>query len=246
MEMKQKVHVFSEWMVLQKHMRCMKCLNLYQISEVVFFILIGVVCSMINLSAANGVAFGSWRLMGAVGCIWITSFVVFTNCSAIVFDVNMMGGCGNVHASSVGCCGGGGGSVCWHSSRLMVAGWISFDGGDGGGGASSATISMLMPLCLANNFSNSIASRASRFSCKNLFHFYIQIQLMANVIICIPISGWTRERAANGKWIVWVCVSELTSSSGRGFCTPHRKSNLKSRNKQWKRKHKTKIMSISK
>lgn len=141
------VYVFSEWIVLQKHIRCMKCLNLYQMSEVVFFMLIGVDCSMSSLSVAE---FGSW-LVGDAGCVWITdtSFVVFAWFS-VKFDVIVIVGDGGCATDS---------SAGWSSVAVVCC---SFD-------VSSVAISMLIPLCFANNFNSSIASRASRFSCRNLF-----------------------------------------------------------------------------
>lgn len=194
-----KFYVFNEWMVLQKHIRWMKCLNLYQMSAVLFFMLIGVACSMSNLSEA-GFASWLWIVGDAVGgCISITllqSFVVLAGllCSSR-FDVVVIGsGCVSTRWSGA-------------SSKLSVDIVVrsSF------GASSSVAISMLMPLCLANNFNSSIASRASRFSCKNL-------------LFCI----WIYLVFIFGDWWWW---SQLIFAHIRAFPTKneknlHRKFNM--------------------
>lgn len=159
-------YVFNEWIVLQKHIRWMKCLNLYQMSAVLFFILIGVACSMSSLSVAG---FGSWLLAvwDAGGCVsmtlwWWMSFVVLAIVSSII-DVSVIdSACMSSQLAA---------SSSKLSVDIVVRSW--FDA------SSSAAISILRPLCLANNFNSSIASRASRFSCKNLF-FVVVVVLNAH------------------------------------------------------------------
>lgn len=212
-------------MVLQKHIRWMKCLNLYQMSAVPFFILIEVACSMSNLSEAG---FGCWLLAGncddgdAGGCVsmtlWWMPFVVLAIISSI-FDVIVIGS--ECMSSRLADC----------SSKLsvdiVVRSWF--------GASSSCAISMLMPLCFANNFNSSIASRASRFSCKNLyillllfnvhaFHRRIVLAIQCGVIlcvccVCITISG----SVSNGSWHL-IFVPEQRQQQHRRCC----------RNKQWK------------
>lgn len=84
-------------------------------SEVVFFMLIGVACSISSLSMA---VFGSW-LTGDAGCVWITSnsFVAgyFGRFDVIVIDFTG-------YVVDDGCGGGGGdddGAIC--SWKLSVA-----------------------------------------------------------------------------------------------------------------------------
>lgn len=136
-------YVFNVWMVLQKHIRWIKCLNLYQMSALFFFMSMGTACSMSSSSVAH--TFDGWILMaGDDGCIWITQFVAFVALPthSIGFDAIVI-------------------ELLSRSSVVIVV-WNRF------GISESAAIPMLIPLCLANNFSSSIASSASRFSCKNL------------------------------------------------------------------------------
>lgn len=178
-------------MVLQKHIRWMKCLNLYQISEVVFFILIGVACSISSLSMA---VFGNW-LAGDTGCVWITPipFVVI-DVRSVCFDVTVID-CGCSGGGGCCCCCGGGddddvcSSIVWCSSKWSVAVTVRISLP----ASSSVAISILMPLCLANNFNNSIASRASRFSCKNLFHsiaYAHRVFSMKHLLSCISLFAF--------------------------------------------------------
>lgn len=84
-------------------------------SEVVFFMLIGVACSISSLSMA---VFGSW-LAGDAGCVWITS-ISFVAGYFGRFDVIVIDFTGYV--VDVGCGGGGGdddGAIC--SWKLSVA-----------------------------------------------------------------------------------------------------------------------------
>lgn len=84
-------------------------------SEVVFFMLIGVACSISSLSMA---VFGRW-LAGDAGCVWITS-ISFVAGYFGRFDVIVIDFTGYV--VDVGCGGGGGdddGAIC--SWKLSVA-----------------------------------------------------------------------------------------------------------------------------
>lgn len=145
--MNDTLYVCNVCKLLQKQIRSKKCLNLYQISADAFFMPIN--------------SFKCFSIATDSSCSF--ALRLSSNCST---SRSIVGASGYFDWSMVG-------------SVVTIVDVITLLGDDvemnSLVGDSLCVMSMLMPLCFAKSFNNSIASRASRFSCKNLLRNRIKL-----------------------------------------------------------------------